>query len=57
MALKHCFLGVFDGEPSGRWLVGLKFRVKVILAFPKRKQGSSRAFLSGFTAKSWRLND
>jgi hypothetical protein len=49
MALKHCFLGVFDGEPSGGWLVGLKFRVKVILAFPKREQGSSRAFLSGFT--------
>lgn len=57
MALKHCFLGVFDGEPSGGWLVGRKFRVKVILAFPKREQGSSRAFLRVHGAKSWRLND
>jgi len=39
MALKHCFLGVFGGEPCGGWLVGLKFRVKVILAFPKIEQG------------------
>ena len=31
MALKHCFLGVFGGESSGGWLVGLGFRVKVIL--------------------------
>ena len=30
MALRHCFLSFFSGEPSGGWLMGLKFRVKVI---------------------------
>lgn len=57
MALKHCFLGVFGGEPCG-WLVGLKFRVKVILAFLKREQGFFSCLSLGVHgAKSWRLND
>ena len=34
--IEALFFGRFGGEPSGGWL---KFRVKVILAFPKREQG------------------